>query len=76
VLLVEWIIPFDARNYTEVLVDGTNVVVRQLFEIWPRHDLEKVTVERRGYAAGVRGSGTGRMAAIHIYAGPEDLQEL
>jgi hypothetical protein len=48
-----WIVPLDARNRTQILVDRTNVVVCQALIIGPRHDLEKITVERRRYAAWV-----------------------
>lgn len=73
-----WIVSLDAGNRTQVLVDGANVVVRQALKIGPRHDLEKISVERRvrrkaAFGYGIR---TVWMKVIKIFASPEDFEEL
>ena len=41
----------DAGDGAEIFVDGPQVMVGHVLEIEPRHDLKKITIERRRHAA-------------------------
>jgi hypothetical protein len=65
-----------AGNSTQILVDGLEILVSHVLKIWPRHDLQELTVEWERDAAGVQGACASRMQVIHINASPDDLIEL
>src|SRR5262252_8138968 len=46
-----------ARYGAQVLIDGPQVMVSHVLEIEPRHDLQKITIERRRHAACVNVAG-------------------
>ncbi len=52
-------------------------MVSHVLEIEPRHDLQKITIERRWHAARVDDARrTRRVEVIHIHASPHDLNKL
>ncbi len=51
------IIPLDAWNRLQVLVDRANVVVRHVLMNRPGHDLQQISIERRDRWEAVRGYG-------------------
>src|SRR5215470_8978992 len=66
-----------ARYGAQVLIDGAQVMVSHVLEIEPRHDLQKITIERWRHAACVNDARrTRRMEMIHIHACPDDLNKL
>ena len=66
----------DARNGTQILVDGPEVMVRHVVIDRPWHYLEESAIERRRQTSSVGGAGTGWMQVIHVDAGPYDLNKL
>jgi hypothetical protein len=75
-----WIVTSDARNRAQVLVDSTNIAIRQVLKIRPGHDLQKIPVERRirrvrRKAACHYGSRAIWMQVIKILACPHDRKE-
>src|SRR6516164_4950940 len=65
--------PFDARDGTEVFVDGSDVPPSHTLKGVPRHDLQQVAVEWRRKAVCSLAGRTGRMQVIEVHSSPEDL---
>src|ERR1700741_2295209 len=76
-----WIISLYAGNSLQVLVDRADLVVRQVFEIRPWHDLEKVTIDGGHGRWVLRKAVCGNrrravwMKVVKILAGPHDRQK-
>src|SRR5580658_1767728 len=68
----------DAWNGTEVFINRSHVVARKVLKDRPRHDLQKVTVERqtRGKAIGGYTGGAIRVQVIQVDTRPENLFKL
>ena len=49
------VVAFDAGDGAEVLIDGAEIVVRELAEVRPGHDLQQVAIEWFGNAVRVDG---------------------
>ena len=70
----------DARNGFQMLVDRAHLMVCQVFEIRPWHDLEKVTVDG-GIGRVVRKAECGNsrrtvgMKVVKIRSMPDDFEE-
>lgn len=60
----------NAWNCTQVLIDRTQLVVRHVLVLWPRHDLQQVAVERRRNAID---RGAWRMQMIQVHPRAYDL---
>ena len=71
----------DAWNGFQILVDRADLVVRQVFEIRPWHDLEKVTIDgghgrwvlRKAICSNRRGAVW--MKVVKIRSMPNDFEE-
>src|SRR5260370_32161623 len=68
----------DARDRTQICVDGLKVMVRHVSVDGPWHYLQTCSVERKGDATWIaRAWWTGgRVEAIHVDTGPDDLNKL
>ena len=68
----------DARDGAQIRVNGQEVVVRHALKIGPRHDLEKIAVERRDWWKAVCRYfiRTVWMKMVKILPLPEDFAEL
>ena len=73
---VAGVVSLNAGKRAQVLVDRAKVIIGQIFQSGPGHDLKQVAIERRGDAACVRRTCTGRMEMVGIDAGANDLNEM
>jgi len=65
-----------AGDRTQIFVDRFDEIVTHILEYRPRHDLEKISVERRRQTTAGQGTYTCRMEMIEIGAGPDHLLKL
>ena len=65
----------DARDSAEIFVDRPEVMVGHILKRGPRHDLEKITIERRLEAVCGYRSGTVWMQVLKVCSMPHDFQK-
>jgi len=66
----------DARNRTQIFVDGPEVMLSHVVVDRPWHYLEKFAIKGRWKAVCGYSGGTGWMDVIHVNACPDDLNKL
>ena len=70
------VVSLYAGNGAEVLVDCAKVVVREMAEVRPGHDLQEISIEWTRDAVCIGRAGARRMEVIGIDAGANGVEEM
>lgn len=69
------VVSLHAGNGAEVFIDRAKVVVREMAQIRPGHDLKQIAIKRSGDAIRVWRAGAWRMEMVGIDAGADGVEE-